>query len=139
LSSRRREPAAKSQASTVLSTPASPASTPSAVPTAMTPSAVANKDSVTEEPSNEVTQIRSKVLELLEQYDEGKVNRIDIIMDKFKGKEALLLEKMTQRYQAGAALPATSVQKRNEMALERHRIRMQKIREKKEQNGTGPI
>lgn len=87
-------------------------------------------------PSDEVVKIRSQVLELLEKHDEGKVNRIDIIMDKFKGKEALLLDKMTQRYEADAqSTLSDSVQKRNEMALERHRIRMENIRAKKLQNG----
>jgi hypothetical protein len=87
-------------------------------------------------PSDEVVKIRSQVLELLEKRDEGKVNRIDIIMDKFKGKEALLLDKMTQRYEADAqSTLSDSVQKRNEMALERHRIRMENIRAKKLQNG----
>jgi hypothetical protein len=61
------------------------------VPKTTTPSVEASEDIVTEELSDEVTEIRSKVLELLKKHDEGKVNRIDIIMDKFNGKEALLL------------------------------------------------
>merc|ERR1711865_1179176 len=44
--------------------------------------------------TEEVMEIRSQVLTLLEKYDTSKVNRIDIIMEKFKGKEHLLLEKM---------------------------------------------
>jgi hypothetical protein len=38
------------------------------------------------------------VLEFLEKHDKDikVVNRIDVIMEKFKGKESLLLEKMTQ-------------------------------------------
>ena len=84
----------------------------------------------------DIASIRAKVLELLEQHDQGKVNRIDIIMEKFKGKEALLLEKMSQRY--GGSSPAVSFQKRNEIALQRHQERMKRIREgKKQQNGTG--
>jgi hypothetical protein len=83
-----------------------------------------------------VTAIRAKVLALLEQYDTAKVDRIDIIMDKFKGKEALLLEKMTQRYeQSSPASPSSSIQQRNQVALERHRERMEKIREKKSNGG----
>jgi kinesin family protein C2/C3 len=86
--------------------------------------------------SGNVTAIRAKVLALLEQYDTAKVDRIDIIMDKFKGKEALLLEKMTQRYeQSSPASPSSSIQQRNQVALERHRERMEKIREKKSNGG----
>lgn len=81
-----------------------------------------------------IEEIRGQVLALLEKHDKGKVNRIDIIMEKFKGKEHLLLQKMTQRYEgvgaAGAASPSPSVQKRNELALERHKERMRLIRER---------
>jgi len=81
-------------------------------------------------------EIRSKVLALLEKYDKAKVSRIDIIMEKFTGKEELLLEKMTQRYEAEAASSAGGSSAggsmtRNEMALQRHQERMKRIREKK--------
>ena len=83
--------------------------------------------------TSEVADIRGKVLALLEKHDEGKVDRIDIIMEKFKGKEVLLLEKMTQRYEGGAApSPSVEAQKRNEMAIKRHEERMRKIREAKQ-------
>lgn len=134
LSSRRREPEATSKS---LAVPTSPAT----VLETAAPSGEASEDTIAEELSDEVTQIRSKVLELLKKHDEGKVNRIDIIMDKFEGKEALLLEKMTQRYEQGSDTLSVSVQKRNDVALERHRLRMEKIREnreKKVQNGAGP-
>merc|ERR1712226_841532 len=36
----------------------------------------------------EDTDVRKQVLDLLEKYDPGKVDRIDIIMEKFKGKES---------------------------------------------------
>lgn len=94
------------------SVPSAPSLTPGGSPTA-----------------EEVTGIRSKVLALLERYDTAKVDRIDIIMEKFKGKEALLLDKMTQRYEGSA--PTQSIQQRNQVALERHRERMEKIRAKK--------
>jgi kinesin family protein C2/C3 len=142
LSSRRREPAATSKSSAAPSSPTNPDSEPATVPETDTVSAEASEDIVREELSDEVTEIRSKVLELLKKHDEGKVNRIDIIMDKFKGKEALLLEKMTQRYEQGSDTLSTSVQKRNEVALERHRLRMEKIRENREskvQNGAGSM
>jgi len=77
---------------------------------------------VTTTPKNDVdlAQVRAEVLELLEKYDKAKVDRIDIIMDKFKGKEELLVEKMKQRYEA------PTLQRRSEMALQRHKDRMQK-------------
>lgn len=83
--------------------------------------------------SEDVAEIRVKVLELLEKYDQGKVNRIDIIMDKFRGKEHLLLEKMTQRYEsAGSGSEADeSGMSRSEIAAKRHADRMRKLRESK--------
>jgi len=84
-------------------------------------------------PDVDVAEIRSQVLELLEKYDQAKVDRIDIIMDKFKGKEGLLVEKMKQRYEGGAAANGTpaspaavALQKRSADALQRHKDRMQK-------------
>jgi hypothetical protein len=74
------------------------------------------------------------VLALLEKHDQAKVNRIDIIMEKFKGKESLLLEKMTQRYQSGggSSTPGTDGGKtRSQLAAERHAERMRKLRESK--------
>lgn len=84
--------------------------------------------------TEEVAEIRSEVLQLLEKHDKGKVNRIDIIMEKFKGKEALLLEKMTQRYEGGDAGGEggdDSGKTRSQMAAERHMERMRKLREGK--------
>lgn len=80
-------------------------------------------------PPEEVKAIREKVLALLQKHDQSKVNRIDIIMEKFKGKESLLLEKMTQRYESGTA--ANDAKTRSEAAAARHMERMKKLREKK--------
>ena len=83
-----------------------------------------------------VAFIRSQVLALLEKYDTEKVGRIDIIMEKFSGKEALLLEKMTERYEAnskGGAGGSSSIKTRNELALQRHQERMRRIHEKRAQ------
>ena len=89
-----------------------------------------------DEQQHDIVTIRGQVLALLEKHDQGKVNRIDIIMEKFKGKEHLLLQKMQQRYEgSGGISPAPSVQKRNELAMERHKERMRVIREK-QQNGS---
>lgn len=81
----------------------------------------------------DTSEIRSQVLSLLEKYDKAKIDRIDIIMEKFRGKEALLLEKMTQRYESGSVSTSSSFQSRNSLALQRHQERMRKIREKKAQ------
>jgi kinesin family protein C2/C3 len=89
--------------------------------------------------SEDVAEIRGQVLELLEKYDKGKVNRIDIIMEKFKGKEALLLDKMSQRYEGGGEAGGggdgdgdDGTKTRSELAAERHMTRMHKLREAKE-------
>jgi len=86
--------------------------------------------------SEDIAEIRGKVLKLLEQHDTAKVNRIDIIMEKFKGKEALLLEKMTQRYEGGGTTSGStegdsSAKTRSQLAAERHMERMRKLRESK--------
>jgi hypothetical protein len=86
--------------------------------------------------SEDISEIRAKVLALLEEHDKAKVNRIDIIMDKFKGKESLLLEKMTQRYEGGGESTAGSsaaddAKTRSQLAAERHMERMRKLREAK--------
>jgi hypothetical protein len=79
-------------------------------------------------PTANPEEVREKVLALLEKYDKAKVDRIDIIMEKFKGKESLLLEKMTQRYEQPGSARA-SLQLRSEQALARHKERMQKRKE----------
>lgn len=84
----------------------------------------------------DVASIRSQVLALLEKYDKEKAGRIDIIMEKFSGKEALLLEKMTERYEANSKAGAggpSSIKSRNELALQRHQERMRRIHEKRAQ------
>jgi chromosome segregation ATPase len=75
-----------------------------------------------------VDTVRDEVMALLQKYDTSKVDRIDVIMEKFKGKEHLLVEKMKQRYEgAGSQASSTvvSIQQRSEQALKRHKDRMQ--------------
>jgi hypothetical protein len=110
------------------STPSKISSTPSVGTTSSSSGTSAASTAATED----VSEIRAQVLALLEKYDKGKVNRIDIIMDKFKGKETLLLEKMTQRYESGEAGSADeSGLSRSELAAKRHADRMRKLREGK--------
>lgn len=84
--------------------------------------------------STGATDVRSKVLTLLQKHDPVKADRIDIIMEKFAGKEDLLLEKMTQRYEGSAA---SSVSDRNKLSVQRHQERMQRIREKQNAGNSG--
>lgn len=92
-----------------------------------------------------MSQIRTRVLELLQKYDAKKVDRVDLLLEKFKGREMLLLQKLTQRYAkettpSNATVTARSkstpdsVQSRAEMAAERHRERLRKFRESKNRN-----
>lgn len=46
---------------------------------------------------------------MLEEYGKAKVNRIDIFMEKFKGKENLLLEKMMQRYEGSVSVSTEKI------------------------------
>jgi len=119
LSSRARPSPSKPKSSTTKAKPADGGAAPAAAP--------APAASVT--PPEEVANIRAEVLTLLEKHDKSKVNRIDIIMEKFKGKESLLLDKMKQRYEGGGA--DETGKSRSEIAAARHRERMKQMRAKK--------
>jgi myosin heavy subunit len=113
-----------------------PSKTVGSTPSVATPSTGSSGASASSTVATEdVSEIRAQVLTLLEKYDKGKVNRIDIIMEKFKGKESLLLEKMTQRYESAPAdgdeAVDTSGMSRSQLAAERHKERMRKLREGK--------
>lgn len=126
----------------VLSSRARPTPTPQAARPSPSAKVVANASPVvTDKPGSTadsvesdadvVADVRSRVLALLEQHDPVKADRVDIIMDKFKGKEMLLLEKMTQRYEGVSAKPITdSFLSRNQLSIQRHEERMKRIREK---------
>lgn len=144
LSSRLRAPVTPTEGSTPTRKVQSPrASTNSSNGSSPTNSATTAGQATVGESSSEidadVASIRSQVLALLEKYDKEKVGRIDIIMEKFCGKEALLLEKMTQRYEAnakGGVGGLSSIKTRNEMALLRHQERMRRIHEKRSQQAS---
>ena len=109
---------------------------PAAKTTATPSTASSNGGAASAADTAKVKEIRAEVLKLLEKYDKSKVNRVDIIMEKFKGKEHLLLEKMTQRYESAAAETAAapvdeSKLSRSELAAKRHAERMRKLRESK--------
>ena len=80
-------------------------------------------------------EARVKVLAMLKEHDPSKVDKIDAIMDRFKGREAFLLVKMSARYEGDNNSQASGgqrsrssangqAQKRSEMALARHMERM---------------
>ena len=93
-----------------------------------------------------VARIRYRVLKLLEEYEPAKVEKIDIVMAKFEGRENELLEKMIARHQRrgkedlksdASAADASQSNKssldsrpksRQDMSLERHMERMKRIR-----------
>lgn len=130
-----RHPPADSNGTAARPAPKAPAARPAAPAAAAPAPAPSSAASAAPSEDTQVAEIRAQVLALLERHDKGKVDRIDIIMEKFSGKEVLLLEKMTQRYEgAGTPSPAVSgsAQKRNEMAMKRHEERMRKIREAKQ-------
>ena len=101
--------------------------------------------------SNSVARIRFRVLKMLQEHDPAKADKIDVVMNKFKGRETELLEKMIARYDAkvkdddeevtDVAESTTSStendssdgrpKSRQDVALERHMARMKRIREAK--------
>jgi DNA repair exonuclease SbcCD ATPase subunit len=101
--------------------------------------------------SNSVARIRFRVLKMLQEHDPAKADKIDVVMNKFKGRETELLEKMIARYEAkvkdddeevtDVAESTTSStendstdgrpKSRQDVALERHMARMKRIREAK--------
>lgn len=72
-------------------------------------------------------EAREKVLEMLKIHDPKKVDKIDAIMDRFKGREGFLLVKMASRYEkkgSDNASTASASKKRSDMAMARHMERM---------------
>jgi len=96
-----------------------------------------------------VEEIRGKVFELLEKYDPKKVNKIDTIMERFKGREMSLMEKMEARYEGGSVADSTddltsggasesgAGKSRSELALERHKKRLLQKKAKENSGGRG--
>jgi len=78
-------------------------------------------------------EAREKVLAMLKAHDPKKVDKIDAIMDRFKGREGFLLVKMESRYEGegdnnDADKTADASKKRSDMAMARH---MERMRSKK--------
>mmetsp|Transcript_5271 Transcript_5271/g.11965 ORF Transcript_5271/g.11965 Transcript_5271/m.11965 type:complete len:1460 (-) Transcript_5271:94-4473(-) len=95
---------------------------------------------------NSVARIRFRVLKMLQEHDPTKVEKIDVVMAKFDGRETELLEKMITRYEGGkeesksiigstaeATESTTSSsdgrpKSRQDLATEKHMARMQRIK-----------
>merc|ERR1712127_175675 len=105
-------------------------------------------DRKTNDPNN-VARIRYRVLKILQEHDPAKVDKIDVVMAKFEGRETELLEKMMARYHEGCKDDSKSAassaetrestatasssddgrpKSRQDKALERHMARMKRIR-----------
>lgn len=98
----------------------------------------------------ELAEVQEKVISLLKRHDPTKVDKVDLLMDKFRGNEKSLLTKLVDRYEGDnrscksdlslekmsvdsetskpQPLP-TSVQRRSQIAMNRHRERMTTIRQ----------
>lgn len=92
------------------------------------------RSTTTKEPKNNESA-RQEVLTLLNKHDPSKINKIDEIMERFKGRESVLLQKMTDRYKQSdmSTKKLSSVSEsnsddaktRSQMALARHKRRME--------------
>lgn len=95
---------------------------------------------------NNVARIRFRVVKMLQEHDPTKVEKIDVVMAKFEGRETELLEKMINRYEGGkeesksiaSTAEATEStesssdgrpRSRQDLAMDKHMARMQKIKE----------
>jgi len=108
-------------------------------------SATDTPDRKKNEPNN-VARIRYRVLKMLQEHDPAKVDKLDVVMFKFEGRETELLEKMIARYESGkdesksVASTAEATEStdssnddgrpksRQDKALEIHMARMKRIR-----------
>jgi hypothetical protein len=84
-----------------------------------------------------VTEVREKIFNILQKHDPIKARRLDKILENFKGRESLLLEKVIAKYDGDsfsqngetnsvASSCITSPVRRSELALERHKERIRK-------------
>lgn len=119
-------------------------STPSTLSSSIpVPSTKTNGFTLSDSPPSDVARIRARVLKFLQENEPQKVNKIDSLMEKYKGREYELLEKMTKRCSKtpdkdeSRSSPSTvpSVEdrplSRQQKALASHRARMQGIKNKR--------
>lgn len=109
--------------------------------------ATTSKPSSTSLPDSDIARIRSRVLKFLEENEPKKVDKIDILMKQYEGREYVLLEKMTKRCsktpdkdkdanatETGSTVSTISDERpmsRQERALAAHKARMQGIKNRR--------
>mmetsp|Transcript_30249 Transcript_30249/g.34857 ORF Transcript_30249/g.34857 Transcript_30249/m.34857 type:complete len:688 (+) Transcript_30249:2095-4158(+) len=98
-----------------------------------TPPLPSSSKSETLEVKKEVMQTKKEVLSLLQQHEPSKVKDIGRLMERWKGNEAKLLEKIEARYEGGTvndddemSVVSHAGRSRNELALLRHQARMKR-------------
>lgn len=77
-------------------------------------------------------EAREKVLAMLKTHDPKKIDKIDAIMERFKGREGFLLMKMASRYESNqdrdsagsGSRPNSATKERSKIAMARHMERM---------------
>jgi len=85
-------------------------------------------------------EVRQQVLRILKKNDPTKVVKIDAIMERFSGRESMLLQKMTDRYKYGDTTSKRNISgtkdknsdaqnNRSRLALARHKNRLKTRRE----------
>lgn len=78
------------------------------------------------------SEAREKVLAMLKAHDPKKIDKIDAIMERFKGREGFLLVKMASRYESNngdtasssGSRPNSAPKNRSKIAMARHMERM---------------
>jgi hypothetical protein len=78
------------------------------------------------------SEAREKVLAMLKAHDPKKIDKIDAIMERFKGREGFLLVKMASRYESNngdtasssGSRPSSAPKNRSKIAMARHMERM---------------
>lgn len=87
-----------------------------------------------------VTVTRDKITSLMKKHEPHRIHRLEVLFEKYLGREDLLLRKLTDRYekkeeQGGKSVGSGSTASANgsprtrmEMAMKRHTERMKKMR-----------
>eukprot|EP00586_Coscinodiscus_wailesii_P011849 CAMPEP_0172519254 /NCGR_PEP_ID=MMETSP1066-20121228/291306_1 /TAXON_ID=671091 /ORGANISM="Coscinodiscus wailesii, Strain CCMP2513" /LENGTH=1443 /DNA_ID=CAMNT_0013301807 /DNA_START=226 /DNA_END=4557 /DNA_ORIENTATION=+ len=93
--------------------------------------------------STTVNTTRDRITSLLTKYEPHRIQRLDLLFEKYLGREDLLLQKITERYEkkeeqgdtSGSSVGVNGSPKtRMEMAMKRHTERMKKIRSERISN-----
>ena len=87
---------------------------------------------------DEVASIREKVIAIYRKYDPKREEKVDGLMEKYKGRENALMNKLVDRYEGDhqsvlseMTHEAKSSMSRSQLAMQRHKERMQSMRSKR--------